>query len=107
MGVDRNREFQDTVQEFMSETLNKPYRMLGNVLGTQEDDDHLSEKVNAKAGFFCSELIACCLKRLNLLDLTQPSSQYYPGHFSTENARTSIKLLSDAFYSEEIIVDVQ
>ena len=53
----------------MSETLNKPYRMVGNVLGTQEEDDHLSEKVNAKAGFFCSELIACCLKRLNLLDL--------------------------------------
>ena len=81
--------------------------MLGNVLGSQEEDDHLTEKVNAKAGFFCSELIACCLKRLDLLDLAQPSTKYYPGHFSTENPKTSIKLLADAFYSEEIVVDVQ
>ena len=91
----------------MTETMGKPYRMLGNLLGAQEEQDHLKEKVSAKVGFFCSELIACCLKRISLLDLSRPSSQYYPGHFSTENAATEIKLLGDAFYSEEIIVDVQ
>jgi len=77
----------------MIETVGKPYRMLSNVLGAQDTEDHLKEKVRTKAGFFCSELIACCLKRLGLLDPTVPSTQYWPGQFSTENPAQGIQLL--------------
>ena len=68
LGVDRNEEFASTVQEFIVETVGKPYRMLGNIMGTQDKQDHMKDRVRTKAGFFCSELIACCLKRLGLLD---------------------------------------
>ena len=68
LGVERDERFKQTVQDFMVETIGKPYRMLSNVLGARDQDDHLQEKVASKSGFFCSELIACCLKRLELLD---------------------------------------
>ena len=90
----------------MIETVGKPYRMLSNVLGAQDHDDHISEKVRTKAGFFCSELIACCLKRLGLLDPAVPATKYWPGQFSTENPSSSIHLLKDSFYSEEITVEL-
>ena len=34
--VDRNEEFAKTVQDFIIETVGKPYRMLGNVLGAKD-----------------------------------------------------------------------
>ena len=107
IGVERSEEFRKTVQQFMIETVGKPYRMLSNVLGVQDQEDHLKEKVREKAGFFCSELVACCLKRLGLLDPTVPATQYWPGQFSTENETTSIQLTQDSFYSEEITVELQ
>ena len=107
IGVERSEDFRKTVQQFMTETLGKPYRMLSNVLGAQDTDDHLPEKIRTKAGFFCSELIACQLKRLGLLDPNIPSTQYWPGQFSTENPSQSIQLLNDSFYSEEITVELQ
>lgn len=90
VGVERDEEFRKKVQEFMIETVGKPYRMLRNVLGSQDEQDHLKAKVKEKAGFFCSELVACCLKRLDLLDQNVPSTQYWPGQFSTENPSTSV-----------------
>ena len=91
----------------MTETVGKPYCMLSNVLGAQESQDHLKENIRAKAGFFCSELVASCLKRLDLLDKDIPSTKYWPGQFSTEDPATSMVLLNDAFFSEEITVDVK
>ena len=79
LGVERNEKFRKTITEFMVETLGKPYRMLGNIMGAQDNDDHTKEKIAGKAGFFCSELIACCLKRLALLDQNVPSTKYWPG----------------------------
>ena len=105
--MERSEEFRRTVQQFMTETLGKPYRMLSNVLGSQDNDDHLPANIRTKAGFFCSELIACQLKRLGLLDPNIPSTQYWPGQFSTENPSQSIQLLNDTFYSEEITVELQ
>lgn len=107
LGVERDEEFRKTVTEFMVETVGKPYQMLGNVLGAQESLDYTRERIASKAGFFCSELIACCLKRLSLLDRSVPATKYWPGQFSTESPSTSINLQQDAFYSEEITVDLQ
>ena len=106
LGVERDDRFRKTIHNVISETLGKPYRMLGNVLGAQDHEDHFTEKIATKQGFFCSELVACCLKRLGLLDPNIPSTQYWPGHFSTEDPDTSITLLGDAYYSEEMTVDV-
>lgn len=63
----------------MIQTLGKPYKMIGNVLGAKDQKDHLEENVKTKAGYFCSELIACCLKRLELLDPDVPATSYWPG----------------------------
>ena len=108
MGAQRTQAFRDTVQQFMIDTLGKKYRVNATALmGNKEKNDHLKENINMKAGFFCSELVACLLKQLGLLNLDQPSTQYWPGNFSTENPKTSIRLLEEAFYSDELTLDFE
>ena len=58
-------------------------------------------------GFFCSELMALALKRLKLIDSSIAPNKYWPGNFSTENPGTEIKLVGEAFYSEEFTLDLE
>lgn len=108
LGINRDEKFKEEVQSFMVKTLGKPYNMNVGQLwnGKREDLDHEDEILMNKQGFFCSELIACLLKRLNLLDKNVSATQYWPGNFSTEDPKRSIKLLDDAMYSEEFTVDL-
>ena len=90
----------------MIDTIGKKYKIHASALYSENSEqDHLRQNVRRKDGFFCSELVACCLKRLGLLSLELPSTNYWPGSFSTENPEKSIQLLDDAAFSEELTVD--
>jgi len=76
--------------------------------GVPEAETEINEKgefVESK-GFFCSELIACLLQRLQLVDTDRPASYYWPGNFSNEAPASGIQLRDDAFYSEEFTLDL-
>ena len=52
-------------------------------------------------------MLALALKRLGLIDGSIAPNKYWPGNFSTEDPATEIKLLDDAFYSEEFTLDLE
>jgi len=55
-----------------------------------------------KREFFCSELVACAYKFLNLLPLKKASTKYWPGSFSSEK---KLKLFCKGKLEEQYLID--
>ncbi len=53
--------------------------------------------------FFCSELIAACLKVMGFLPKQICCAQYWPGTFSSD---TDLKLLNGAAFEEEQQIEI-
>lgn len=53
-------------------------------------------------GFFCSELVACAYKFMNLLPKKKASSKYWPGSFSKEK---KLSLLGKSKLGEQYMID--
>mmetsp|Transcript_37502 Transcript_37502/g.86523 ORF Transcript_37502/g.86523 Transcript_37502/m.86523 type:complete len:487 (+) Transcript_37502:27-1487(+) len=60
----------------------------------QEDDNRT---------YFCSELVAACLKRVGVLAGSTASTQYWPGNFSQQSGR-ALSLQPDTFIGEELVI---
>jgi len=61
----------------------------------EESDEDLEEKT-----YFCSELVAACLKRCGVLAGDRAACQYWPGSFS-QHSRNALPLQERAFIGEE------
>ena len=80
-------------------TMGKEYKLSSLVLqqrGTGVED---------KKGWYCSELVAAFLRHLGLLEDSKSHQNYFPGNFSLENEKTSVKLSNGASYSQEFLID--
>ena len=53
-------------------------------------------------GFFCSELVACAYKFMNLLPKKKASSKYWPGTFSKEK---KLPLIGKNKLGEQYMID--
>mmetsp|Transcript_70662 Transcript_70662/g.132243 ORF Transcript_70662/g.132243 Transcript_70662/m.132243 type:complete len:490 (-) Transcript_70662:84-1553(-) len=53
--------------------------------------------------YFCSELVAACLKRVGVLAGSKASTQYWPGSFSQQSG-WALPLQPDTFIGEELVI---
>ena len=96
----------------MQQTAGMPYRLTVGSIVQDKQHERIEGSIRKEiklinSGFFCSELLALALKRLGLIDGSIAPNKYWPGNFSTEDPATEIKLLDDAFYSEEFTLDLE
>jgi len=56
-----------------------------------------------KKGYFCSELVACIYKRMNVIEDNTASTKFYPGTFETGYKK--IQFINGAFLEDEILID--
>ena len=96
----------------MSQTTGMPYRITVSSIVKEQEHERIEGSIRKEIklindGFFCSELLALCLKRLKLIDNSIAPNKYWPGNFSAEHPPSEIKLLDDAFYSEEFTLDLE
>ena len=82
--VENREQLDRIVFNFVSQTVGNPFRLTLSKLSIKQDHNDFVPEISKDQGFFCSELIACLYKRLGLLPHKKPSSQYWPGQFSTE-----------------------
>ena len=91
-------EMMDGLSEFIKDVLGKKYRItVSKLLGRTKNRSPGTEE-----GYFCSELVAAALKKLELLPAEIPAANYLPGAFSRAG---SVKLLKGASYSDEFVID--
>ena len=95
LGVERDENFINTLQNFMQQTAGMPYRLTVGSIVQAEQHERIEGSIRKEIklvnnGFFCSELIALALKRLGLIDGSIAPNKYWPGNFSTEDPASEI-----------------
>lgn len=108
----RSPEQLEALQDFVHSSLGKRYSLNLNKIFQRKvsrEFDAVGHDVSAlgKPGateeletFFCSELVAACLKRCGVLAGARASSQYWPGTFS-QRCPEPLPLQEEAFIGEE------
>ena len=79
------------LNEFIENVRGMEYNLsAGKLMRNRQDKDPKNKK-----GFFCSELIATALKKIEVLDKSKPSSKYWPGDFDDEKLKVVFPARAD------------
>jgi hypothetical protein len=96
------KNFSPRLEEFIKQSLGKPFKLNPTKLLRATNDGDRSDKIKESKSYFCSELVATAFKRLDLLNPKIAASKYWPGDFSCEqNSGNDLKLLQGARLGEE------
>ncbi|CAG9318683.1 unnamed protein product [Blepharisma stoltei] len=98
LNIERTDQFLDSTAEFLTEVSGKKYRLAKAIFKKSKGLEPGSEE-----GYFCSELVACAYKKLNLLGDKIHPSRIWPGNFSTEKPLE----LTGCSLGPEILIDFE
>lgn len=84
--------------EFLEDVVGKRYRITAAKLMRRVRN----RKPGSEESYFCSELVAAALKRLQLLPEDVPAANYLPGAFARSSA---LPLQRGARYGDELLID--
>lgn len=94
----RKDEMLVALGEFLEDVVGKRYRITASKLLRRARN----RKPGSEDSYFCSELVAAALKRLQLLPDDIPAANYLPGAFARANA---LPLQRGALYGDELVID--
>jgi len=94
----RKDEMLVALGEFLEDVVGKRYRITASKLLRRVSN----RKPGSEDSYFCSELVAAALKRLQLLPDHVPAANYLPGAFARAN---TLPLLRGAHYGDELVID--
>jgi hypothetical protein len=101
----REHQFNEVLEDFVRQTLGKPFKINPIKLLRSTNDWDQAEKIKDTKSFFCSELVATALKRLGLLEPEKAASKYWPGEFSQEDRLSEAKLQNGAWFGDEQVIE--
>jgi hypothetical protein len=97
---DRTEDLISDVETFVKSVVGKKYKISAAKLFKKKSE--LADPNEENQTFFCSELIAACYKKMNLLPVEVSCSTYWPGHFSCEK---KLPFLKNAKLGPEFLID--
>ena len=80
----------------------KKYKLNLSKICRKKSKKDAADQIKKSKSYFCSELVASALKRVQLLDEHKSASQYWPGDFSKEK---KVELKQGAWLGEEYLID--
>jgi len=99
--VERSDEFITKIEKFVKTTVGNKYAVNAKKLMQRKSTSIGTESLSERT-YFCSELVAACYKRADLLPTDISSSRYLPCSFS---AARKLPLLKGAKLGREMLID--